>query len=619
MSTKLNILHFNDVYHLKEQSREPVGGAARFATLLKEFRNSFDADTTLVTFGGDAFNPSVESSITKGLHMVAPLNSLGIDVACIGNHDFDFGVAVLRSHIAQTKFPWLLSNVVDPDTDKPLGGGKKFVVLNKSGLKIGFIGLVEKEWLETIPGLPPSKHIDFIQACKDLSAELRDPNGPHAVDLVIAITHSRLPNDIILARGCQDEIDLMLGGHDHFYYVGKGCEMKDGWTRQSIDGDQEDDGVKLVKSGTDFRELSIVECEIGESGGRKVIKKVEVTRKEVTRDVPPDAEMETTVEIATQEVSTVLAKPVAYTTTPWDCKSTTVRSSESAFGNFVADLMMYAYQSCLSYNIDCAILCGGSIRSDATYGPGVITLSDIREILPFEDTVVVIRITGQQIWDALESALSKIPKQEGRFPVVSGLKIEYDPSAPPEKRIRNLYLTERLPPTPSDDDDTSTSQGSLNIIGPVDVNQTYTVCTRHYLAQGYDGYSALNRPNTEYIVDDEAGIILSTIVHRYFIGLYYVNAMRFNKSFEERTRETVAKAVEKWKGLKKVKRERDSKGHLSRKSICDALALSCGEVVDIVPEAKDELDKESAGEDGFKREWVTVSPVIEGRIVAVTE
>jgi len=70
MSTKLNILHFNDVYHLKEQSREPVGGAARFSTLVKEFRNTYEADTTLVTFGGDAFNPSVESSITKGQHMV---------------------------------------------------------------------------------------------------------------------------------------------------------------------------------------------------------------------------------------------------------------------------------------------------------------------------------------------------------------------------------------------------------------------------------------------------------------------------------------------------------------------------------------------------------------------
>ena len=65
--------------------------------------------------------------------------------------------------------------------------------------------------------------------------------------------------------------------HDHFYYIGKGCEIKGGWTRQNIDGDQEDDGIKLVKSGTDFRELSIVECEIGdsESGDRKIIKKVE--------------------------------------------------------------------------------------------------------------------------------------------------------------------------------------------------------------------------------------------------------------------------------------------------------------------------------------------------------
>ena len=66
---KIQILHFNDVYHLSPRKSEPVGGAARFATVIKEFRAKYGPDSSCVLFSGDLFNPSVESSISKGKHM----------------------------------------------------------------------------------------------------------------------------------------------------------------------------------------------------------------------------------------------------------------------------------------------------------------------------------------------------------------------------------------------------------------------------------------------------------------------------------------------------------------------------------------------------------------------
>lgn len=53
---------------------------------------------------------------------------------------------------------------------------------------------------------------DFIEVAKDLSSQLKDPNGPHRVDIVIALTHMRVPNDLKLANACKDEVDLILGG-----------------------------------------------------------------------------------------------------------------------------------------------------------------------------------------------------------------------------------------------------------------------------------------------------------------------------------------------------------------------------------------------------------------------
>jgi 5'-nucleotidase len=72
------------------------------------------------------------------------MNNLDVDVACMGNHDFDFGEPTLKSLVRETNFPWLLSNVIDSESGNPLANGKKFHILEKNDLKLGIIGLVEK-------------------------------------------------------------------------------------------------------------------------------------------------------------------------------------------------------------------------------------------------------------------------------------------------------------------------------------------------------------------------------------------------------------------------------------------------------------------------------------------
>ena len=86
-SPDLRFLAFNDVYHIEAGSAEPVGGIARFQTVANSYRfdPKYAAHPKLITlFSGDAFNPSLESSVTKGRHMVPILNNIGTDVACVG-------------------------------------------------------------------------------------------------------------------------------------------------------------------------------------------------------------------------------------------------------------------------------------------------------------------------------------------------------------------------------------------------------------------------------------------------------------------------------------------------------------------------------------------------------
>jgi hypothetical protein len=76
------ILHFNDVYNIEPRDKEPVGGASRFTTQL---RNVGGRDA-LILFSGDAFNPSMMSTVLKGKQMVPCLNEMNIHTAVLGNH-----------------------------------------------------------------------------------------------------------------------------------------------------------------------------------------------------------------------------------------------------------------------------------------------------------------------------------------------------------------------------------------------------------------------------------------------------------------------------------------------------------------------------------------------------
>ena len=86
---------------LRPGSAEPVGGIARFQAIVNHYRSSpqyADQPDLLTFFSGDAFNPSLESSVTKGRHMVPVLNNLGTAAACVGVSTDHFSFRYFRYH-----------------------------------------------------------------------------------------------------------------------------------------------------------------------------------------------------------------------------------------------------------------------------------------------------------------------------------------------------------------------------------------------------------------------------------------------------------------------------------------------------------------------------------------
>lgn len=483
----ITIIHFNDCYNV--QRNQQSGGAASFLTAINQHRHL----NPLILFSGDIISPSFISTFTKGEQMIPVLNDIGVHCAVFGNHEFDFGVDNLIQFVKKTSFPWLLSNVIDKETSNQLGDGKIYHIIERGGLKFGLIGLIEEEWLSTLSTLDSSDVIyeDFVTKGRELSKMLK--SDPHNVDYVIALTHFRRPNDIRLADSVP-EIDLILGGHDHDYDI------------------IERPNCYVIKSGTDFREFSIitlkvnpnyVESKQGNSNNRNSSEKIKaVSDLSIKRieciNYPPDKNLEMKLDKFVSSIDEKMEQVLGQFHCDLDGRFAMIRNYETNLGNFVTDIML------ASTHADLAILNSGTLRSDRIHPKGDFTMRDLYNILGYIDPIAVLNASGEQIWKALENGVSQWPKLEGRFPQVSGCSFTFDPSKPPMQRI----------------DPSSISIGDETI----QLDKQYRLTTKDYLASGKDGYDMLK--DCEVILPGDESPDLTTSILNHFEAINIVKSNR---------------------------------------------------------------------------------------------
>src|SRR5574342_421842 len=125
-SVRLTILQINDVYEITPVERGKKGGLARVATLRD--RIAQESPHVVFVLSGDFLSPSPMSSMFQGGQMVAALNAIGLDLATFGNHEFDFSADVTQERIQESRFTWVSSNVLEPETGLPFGGAASFVL-----------------------------------------------------------------------------------------------------------------------------------------------------------------------------------------------------------------------------------------------------------------------------------------------------------------------------------------------------------------------------------------------------------------------------------------------------------------------------------------------------------
>jgi 5'-nucleotidase/UDP-sugar diphosphatase len=210
---QLTIFFVNDVH----------GQLDKFAKVKHIVDQERKQTNVIVACSGDIFsgNPVVDNAVEKGAPMVDVMNRIGLDVAVLGNHEFDYGTDVLRDRFEQATFEWICANVDNGTTNLPQP--KSYLTLNVGGMKITFLGLVETNGKRfgTIPSAHPWKMEGLIftrpeNVINDFTSLKRNESA----DLLIALSHlgysgnDEIMGDVQLAQN-YNWFDLIIGGHSH--------------------------------------------------------------------------------------------------------------------------------------------------------------------------------------------------------------------------------------------------------------------------------------------------------------------------------------------------------------------------------------------------------------------
>jgi 2',3'-cyclic-nucleotide 2'-phosphodiesterase (5'-nucleotidase family) len=173
---------------------------------------------------------------------------------------------------------------------------------------------------------------------------------------------------------------------------------------------------------------------------------------------------------------------IGTTKTELDVMKATQRKGETKIGNLIADVMKdYT-------NADVALVNGGGIRAERIFPVGPLTKRDIMDALPFTNFVVKLELTGEQIYQALENAVSGVENGAGRFAQVSGIEYSFNPEQLAGSRIISVKINGKA----------------------LDQNATYTLATVDSVANGGDGYESFK--DAKVLLDANAGPLLSTLV-----------------------------------------------------------------------------------------------------------
>ncbi|MCR6032963.1 hypothetical protein GGQ22_16180 [Nocardioides sp. zg-579] len=480
----ITLLNINDFHGRIDEN------TTKFATTIEEIRAEAGDSNTLLLSAGDNIGASLfASSNQQDLPTIEVLNALDLAGSAVGNHEFDRGFADLEGRVQDAAdFDYLGANVYAKGTTTP--ALDEYATYEVGGVTIGVIGVVTEETSSLVSpaGITSLTFGDPVVAVNRVAAQLSDGDAENGeADVLVAEYHegagagtpdgSTLEEEVIaggtfadIVKNTSTSVDVIFTGHTHKQYA---------WTA---------DGRPVVQTGSYGENIGRVDLAVDDATGEVTATAVENVARAAEADLtlPRVAEVEAITAEALADAAEVGNRPVAKITaditTAYADGKRDDRASESALGGLVANALRDGLADI--GQPDLGLTNPGGLRAellfdgDTTANPantdGVVTFAEANAVLPFNNTVALVKLTG--------AALKKVLEQQWQT--------NPDGSVPSRPYLQ-LGMSDNVRVTADPTKDAGERITAVHIDGvPLEEEKTYTVSTLSFLATGGDNFRA---------------------------------------------------------------------------------------------------------------------------------
>lgn len=502
----VTILYTNDV-HTYIDNKSPKLTYAAIAAMKQGYVD--EGKPVLLVDAGDHIQGTAYGSMDDGATIIELMNEAGYDIATLGNHEFDYGMARAKAIIKEADFPYVSCNWVDLRTGlRVLPAVKLFPA---GGKWIAFVGITTPEsFTKSTPAYfmnaKQTKYIYDILGGDDgrklynAVQKAIDKAKTLGADIIIGLGHlgvdpssSPWTSEDVIAN--TTGFDAFIDGHSHTVMENKRVY------------DAAGKPVTLTQTGSYL--ANVGKMTIAEDGA--------ITTELISTADVSDAAVAATAEAWINDVDTMLGEQIATTDIKFYINDPAagkrrIRMGETNLGDFVADGIYTYFNEVEQLDCDIAMMNGGGIRTDVAAGKW--TFKTCKQISPFGNVACLMSVTGKQIQDALEFGARFVGpegKENGGFLHVAGATYEIHTDIP------NTVLT----------DDKNVWMGSATgtprvqnvriynkktgAYEPLDLNRTYALAGMNYTLRNLgDGFAMFDGAELikDYVSEDY--LVMST-------------------------------------------------------------------------------------------------------------
>lgn len=521
------------------QYRAQYGGFPRIKTVFDELEAEFGSSNFLKLHAGDALTGTSYFSFYKGDADADMMSAVCFDVFALGNHEFDEGDAGLKHFLdrlnsGSCQTPVLGANV-KPQVGTPLAPNKEddyikpyTIKTTAEGVKVGIIGLdIAGKTKNSSRPLATTEFLDETTTAQNYINELHNKGIEH----IVLVTHYTYDNDKALAAALTG-VDVIIGGDSHTLLgdftrysedpvnnfgsqgdyptviknkdgnsvcIGQAWEYTKAVGLMDISFDENGNvtecaGSQIIPVAETFSRLDVEKEEfmpLSAADKQILLTKLDASKADLLKQdlILPFSEDQTVAAILAQytdKLSDNMSKVIGQAQetlclvrVPGTTRSENIAGCEDtakhARGSDIAQVVSEAFLDG-ALRADFALQNGGGVRESITAGD--ITFEDAYNLLPFSNTLVNLDITGQQVIETLEDAISNHMDNNGSsgsHPYAAGLRWNLDLTKAKGSRVSEVEVRDR----------------ESGIWSPIDLNKTYVMATNDYIAEGRDGYTTL--------------------------------------------------------------------------------------------------------------------------------